>query len=217
MNSAHKLQDEWLLSYAAGNLSHGRSLVVASHLAYHDDIRETVASAEALGGVLLDSMDTASVSDNVLDEVLSRLEVETETILKTVDVPPRSQVLPQPLLEYTGRDVDALNWRFMGPGMSSARLWDGPNDERLWLLKARGGVMVPEHGHSGEEWTLILKGSYHTSAGHFGVGDIDVAGEETVHQPIIDADEECICLVMTEGPIRLKSIIARMVQPIIGL
>jgi len=101
--------------------------------------------------------------------------------------------------------------------MSSARLWNGPNDERLWLLRARGGVEVPEHGHNGDEWTLILKGSYLTSAGQFGVGDLDVSGVETVHQPIIDADEECICLVMTEGPIRLKSLMARMVQPIIGL
>lgn len=215
MSAAHKLQDEWLLSYAAGNLSHGRSMLVASHLAYHDDMKVIVSDAEAIGGVLLDSIDTTTVSDSVLDQVLARLDDERPREIS--DAPTRSKVLPQPLLKYIGQDIDSLKWRFMGPGMSNARLWNGPNDERLWLLRAQGGVMVPEHGHNGDEWTLILKGSYQTSFGRFGVGDMDVAGEEIVHQPVIDADEECICLVLTEGPIRLKSLMARMVQPFIGL
>ena len=215
MSAAHKLQDEWLLSYAAGNLSHGRSMLVASHLAYHDDMKAIVSDAEAIGGVLLDSIDTTKVSDSVLDQVLARLDDERPREIS--DAPTRSKVLPQPLLKYIGQDIDSLKWRFMGPGMSNARLWNGPNDERLWLLRAQGGVMVPEHGHNGDEWTLILKGSYQTSFGRFGVGDMDVAGEEIVHQPVIDADEECICLVLTEGPIRLKSLMARMVQPFIGL
>jgi putative transcriptional regulator len=215
MSAVHKLQDEWMLSYAAGNLSYGRSLMVAAHVAYHDDMKEIVSDAEAIGGVLLDSIDTASVSDSVLDQVLSRLDGETPHDVQATRR--RSDVLPQPLLDFVGQDVDSLNWRFMGPGMSNARIWNGPNDERLWLLRARGGVMVPEHGHSGDEWTLILKGSYQTSAGRFGVGDMDVANQEMVHQPIIDADEECVCLVLTEGPIRLKSLIARLVQPLIGL
>ena len=71
MSAANRLQDEWLLSYAAGNLSHGRSLMVASHLAYHEDMKEIVANAEAIGGVLLDSIDTAAVSDSVLECHLS--------------------------------------------------------------------------------------------------------------------------------------------------
>jgi len=217
MNAANTLQDEWLLSYAAGNLTHGRSLMVASHLAYHEDMKEFVSNAEALGGALLDSIDTATVSDSVLDQVLSRLEAETEAVRQTIEAPRRSDVLPQPLLDYTGQDIDSLNWRFMGPGMSSARLWNGPNDERLWLLRARGGVKVPEHGHNGDEWTLILKGSYQTSFGRFGVGDMDVSDDSVMHQPVIDDGEECICLVMTEGPIRLNSLAARMIQPFIGL
>ena len=56
MNTANKLQDEWLLSYAAGALNPGRSLMVASHLAYHDDLQKSVSDAEAIGGSLLESM-----------------------------------------------------------------------------------------------------------------------------------------------------------------
>jgi putative transcriptional regulator len=215
VNTANKLQDEWLLSYAAGALNPGRSLMVAAHLAYHDDLQESVANAEAIGGSLLESMQGIDVPDRVLDELMQRLDNTA-----VPEVKPVSSVgtrFPEPLVDFIGKDIDALNWRFMGPGMHNARLWNGPNDERLWLLKARGGIVVPEHGHNGEEWTLVLKGSYRTELGQFGVGEIDVAGEEVEHQPIIDPDEECICLVMTEGPIRMKSLIGRMAQPFIGL
>ncbi len=34
---AHRLGDEWLMAYAAGALSEGQSLLVASHLSFIDD------------------------------------------------------------------------------------------------------------------------------------------------------------------------------------
>ncbi|MCP4002204.1 MAG: transcriptional regulator [Gammaproteobacteria bacterium] len=215
MNTANKLQDEWLLSYAAGALNPARSLMVASHLAYHDDLQESVADAEAIGGALLESMNGIDVPDRVLEQLLSSLGDAAIPEVKPV-VSAGSQ-LPQPLMEFIDCDIDALNWRFMGPGMHNARLWNGPNDERLWLLKARGGVSVPEHGHNGEEWTLVIKGGYCHEVGQFGVGEIDLADEKIEHKPLIDHDEECICLVMTEGPIRIKSLVGRIAQPFIGL
>ena len=76
---------------------------------------------------------------------------------------------------------------------------------------------MPEHGHSGDEWMLVLKGSYRTELGRYRVGDMDVAGREIDHQPVIDDGEECVCLVLTEGPLRMKSVFARMAQSFIGL
>lgn len=215
MNTANKLQDEWLLSYAAGALNPGRSLMVAAHLAYHDDLQEVVADAESVGGALLESMRSPDVSDQVLEQLMARLDDAAPEEISPVATDGRSY--PQPLIDFIGTDMDSLNWRFMGPGMHNARLWNGPNDERLWLLKARGGIMVPEHGHNGEEWTLVLKGSYQTKLGQYGAGEIDIVNDDIIHQPIIDPDEECICLVMTEGPIRMQSLVGKLAQPFIGL
>ena len=215
MKTANKLQDEWLLSYAAGALNPGRSLMVASHLAYHDDLQESVADAEVIGGTLLESLNGTDVSDRVLDELMTRLDSTVAPNIKPITS--AGSQFPQPLREFLNGDMDSVKWRSIGPGMHNVRLWNGPNDERLWLLKARGGNVMPEHGHNGEEWTLVLKGSYHTELGRFGVGEIDVAGEEIEHQPLINPDEECICLVLTEGPLRFKSLVGRMVQPFIGL
>ncbi|HJP04965.1 MAG: ChrR family anti-sigma-E factor [Gammaproteobacteria bacterium] len=215
MNTANKLPDEWLLSYAAGTLNPGRSLMVASHLAYHDDLQETVADAEAIGGALLESLEDISLPDKILDELIAQLDKSPVPEIKPTKI--SSGQFPQPLIDFMGTNIDSLNWRFMGPGMQNARLWNGPNDERLWLLKARGGIVVPEHGHNGEEWTLVLRGRYQTECGYFRIGDMDIADENIEHQPSIDQDEECICLVVTEGPIRFKSLVSRMAQPFIGL
>ena len=215
MSTAYKLQDEWLLSYAAGALNPGRSLMVASHLAYHDDLQNPVADAETIGGALLNSMKEAEVSDSVFDQLMSRIDKNPVPEVKPVTA--GSGLYPQALAEFIDGDVNSLKWNFMGPGMQNSRLWTGPNDERLWLLRARGGVVVPEHGHNGEEWTLLLKGSYRTHVGEYRIGDVDIANEDIVHQPQINPDEECVCLVFTEGPVRLNSMLGRLLQPLIGV
>lgn len=211
--TAHTVQDEWLLSYAAGTLSPGRHLMVASHAAYRDDVQEKVADAEAIGGALLESMGSSDVDQRVLERLLGQLDDAPPEIAR----PRSTDIFPEPLAEFVGGDADSLKWRMMGPGLSHVRLWNGPNDERLWLLRARGGIKVPEHGHNGEEWTLVLKGAFNTSFGRYGVGDMDLADDTVEHQPIIEPDEECICLALTHGPIRFKSLAARIAQPFIGL
>ena len=215
MNTSKKLTDDWLLSYAAGALTEGHSVMVATHLAYHEDLQQTVADAEAIGGALIDELDPAGIPADMLERVLGR--IDTDPVQEVTTGNKVSSIAPRSLVDYLGCDVDKLNWRFMGPGMSNVRLWTGPNDERLWLLRARGGVATPEHGHIGDEWTLVLKGAYTAAEQHFSIGDMETADEEIVHQPIMDEDEECICLVLTTGLIRFKSPIARMLQPLIGL
>jgi putative transcriptional regulator len=215
LNTATKLKDEWLLSYAAGALNPGRSLMVSSHLAYHDDLQEAVADAEALGGALLEGLDGSPVSDDALNQLLGKLDDSAVPEIPAVGA--SGGIFPEPLVEFIDTDIDKLNWRFMGPGMSNSRLWSGSHGERLWLLRAKGGIAIPEHGHTSDEWTLVLNGSYQTELGQYHRGDIEVADDQIDHQPMIDAGEECVCLVYTQGPLQFKSLISRLAQPFIGL
>ncbi|MEC9375355.1 MAG: ChrR family anti-sigma-E factor [Pseudomonadota bacterium] len=213
MNTNHKLDDQWLLSYATGSLSPAQSLMVSSHMAFHDDMQETVSQAEFISGALFQSMDAARLPNDMLDNILDKLDSSISP--EVTPIASTSSDLPQPVLDFIGNDTGALKWKFSGRGIRSARLWNGPNDERLWLLEARNGTTVPEHGHNGIEWTLILKGSYETDLGKFRSGDIDIADENIEHQPV--SDEGCMCLVMTSGPVKLKSLVGRIAQPFIGL
>jgi len=210
------IQDEWLLSYAAGALSPGRALMVASHTNYHDQLQQKVSDAEAIGGAILESTAPSKVDELMLEQLLDRIDKQSPSVDYSAGI--KSRVLPPPLAEFVGGDIDALRWRFMGPGMGYVRLMEQTNNnEQLWLLRANGGVQVPEHGHEGEEWTLVLKGSYQDGTGRYSKGDISLLDGEVEHQPLIDEDEECICLVLTQNPLRFKGAIPKIAQSFIGL
>lgn len=215
---AHGLiEDEWIVSYAAGALSQAHALIVASHVAYHPELQKTVLAAEELGGLMMAAGDTADIAEDSFDSVLARLD----------DVPPENEPaatitnnnnLPAPLASYLGKDLDALKWRTMGPGMSQVRLSTRANNEKLWLLRARGGTKIPAHDHRGNEFTLVLQGSYHVGDKHYTPGMLELTDDSHInHQPMIDEGEDCICLVVTEAPIKLHSLMGRLCQPFIGL
>ena len=211
------IPEEWVVSYAAGSLSEAHALVVASHIDYHPEIQKKLADAEAIGGLFLENNEITTVSDDMFDDILGRLDEEITTIPQKNDAKSESD-LPKSLMDYIDGDLYDLKWKAMGPGLSQVRLWTGPNDERLWLLRAKAGTTIPMHDHRSLELTLVLQGSYQANGERFKPGMIEVADEHThSHQPIIDEGEECICLVVTEAPIKIHSLIGKVVQPFIGL
>ena len=85
------------------------------------------------------------------------------------------------------------------------------------LLRIPAGKPVPEHGHGGRELTLVLSGSFSDSTGRFSRGDLEDADETLEHQPIAGEEEDCICLAVTDAPLRFKSRLLRLVQPVLGI
>lgn len=212
------ISDDWLVSYAAGSLSDAYALIIASHAHYHPSLRDKINEAENVGGALLSSMDETAVSNTLLADTLAKLDDNIEPINSITPANNTDTDLPGCLREYLGNNLNDLKWRMMGPGMKQVKLATGPNGEKLWLLRARGGTEIPEHDHNGTELTLVLRGSYSVDKERYTPGLIEVAGKDKHdHQPIIDEGEDCICLVVTDAPIRLKSLIARLAQPFIGL
>ena len=213
------IPDEWLLSYAAGALGEAHSMIVSTHAAYHADVSQKIADAEAIGGALLAEQPASTLPDNFFDDVMAKLDDEdTPAVAETKEAKTLDTSIPASLAEYLGKPLEDMKWRFMGPGLKQCQLWKGENGEKLWLLKAKAGASIPMHDHRGLELTLILKGSYHVDGKHYTPGLVEVAeaGSED-HQPVIDDAEECICLVVTEAPIKIHNLLGRMVQPFIGL
>ena len=77
---------------------------------------------------------------------------------------------------------------------------------------------LPNHGHSGMELTVVLSGAFKDSTGEYGAGDFQEIHQEGIeHAPIVRTNEECICLVVTDSPLKFNSLAARLVQPLIGI
>jgi putative transcriptional regulator len=216
----HRLGDEWLMAYAAGTLTEGQSRLVASHLSFLDDAAQRLAIAEAAAGAILETVAPDRMAPSALADTLARLDAPEARAPEPARVsrPASDDPLPAPLRHWLGRGVDELDWSFLGPGMKKVKLWrGGPNDQRLWMLRAQPGVSIPKHGHRGSELVLVLKGSFSDPQGSFHAGDVEESDDSRMHALSIGEGEECICLALTEGPIRFESWAARLVQPFIGL
>jgi putative transcriptional regulator len=74
-----------------------------------------------------------------------------------------------------------------------------------------------QHTHTGLEMTCVLSGAFSQNGAHYGPGDFDWGDEDADHRPIVDPEEECICLIAMEGRLRLEGFIGRLVQPLIRM
>lgn len=100
MTIAHHVSDDLLVSYAAGALSEGWSIAVATHLALCPDCRQRSSAAEAIGGAILEGLGGPAPEAGSWETVRARLtsapaEAGQRPVIK-------SPTLPQPLRGYVG-------------------------------------------------------------------------------------------------------------------
>jgi len=206
---AHHPGDDLLLSYAAGSLGESWSVAIATHLALCPVCREAVAAAEHIGGVLLDETPAETMSAGSLDDLLTRLD---EAPLEAHEpTGPERAILPEPLRGYIGGDVDDIPWKSSGGG-TYQHLLSTSDLAQARLLLIPEGRPVPEHGHRGRELTLVLSGSFHDHTGSFGRGDMEDADEDLIHTPIAGRGEDCVCLAVTDAPLKFTRFVPRLAQ-----
>ena len=220
--SHHHPEEDLLLSYSAGALGEGWSLAVATHLAYCPTCRSSVNDADEIGGALLDDEAPALLSPGSFEAVLekinepSRPDPIVESVFAPVLATSQDMTIPQPLRNYLGGGLEEASWRPIGGG-AQQYLIPTSDDSQVRLLKIPPSQPVPEHTHSGRELTLVLSGSFTDEAGHFGTGDLEDVDETTTHRPVAGTGGPCICLVVTDAPLKFSGLVPRMLQPVIGI
>ena len=207
----HHIDEDLLLSYAAGTLNESASLLVAAHLTLCPRCRGAVRAAEAVGGVVLEAAEPEAVAPLAaarLDAPAPEAEELTPESLSVLDV-----AVPRVVARYV---PEALRWRFVQPGVKFADLFTDATGARIGFMRAQPGAAITTHGHSGEELTLVLDGGYRDGAATFLRGDVQVCDESTVHTPVTDGDGSCLLLVTIRGPIKPTRWLARLLRPLSG-
>tara|TARA_R110002012_G_scaffold223917_1_gene395933 strand:- start:409 stop:1065 length:657 start_codon:yes stop_codon:yes gene_type:complete len=212
-NVKHHLTDSLLMAYSAGTLPEAFNLIVAAHVSMCDECRARLASFDSVGGALMDDAQTVPVAESSFAETMRLINSGAVADMIKPSNPKRGKsVLPAPLQEYVGGDLDKVKWRSIGMGVKQAIL---PTSKQASarLLYIPAGTAVPDHGHRGLELTLVLQGAFVDETDRFGPGDIEIADESLNHTPIADIGEDCICLAATDAPLRFNKLIPRIAQP----
>jgi putative transcriptional regulator len=214
------VSDDIITGYAAGSLDEASSLLVASHLTLCPHCRLRAAQAEALGGHYLDALEETAVSPAMMADVLlheQNLPAGGDAAVVRPDQAPSRAILPSPLRGYVGGDVDELRWKRVAPKIHQVAIPVKDTRSQARLLRFQGGMMVPSHGHNGRELTLVLSGSLCDRDTTLHRGDVAEMDERTEHQPFSGSGEDCICLAVTDAPLKFKSVLARILQPFFGI
>jgi len=213
----HHPDDALLLAHAGRSLATGPALLVEAHLESCARCRQAVRAFERVGGRLMEAGESTPLHDDALAAVLSRLDAP-------VEVPAPPLVSPKPPLPPGSNWPRALRhcrvsgWRPVGPGMRWSRV-SVPHDPaaNVLLLRIGAGKCLPRHTHTGTELTQVLYGAFDDGRAVFGPGDFDEADTDILHQPVVQAQGECICLAAVDGRLVFESWLARLASSVVGL
>lgn len=211
----HHLSDELLLDYAAGSLDEATSLLVASHLTLCATCRARLLQLESLGGEMLARIEPVALSETAMDTALALLDRGEEMgPAQGLPLPANDNpVLPRVMQQYLAGDLDSITWKPLGMGVETREVTlSQPGSQpgkRAFLLRVAAGRSIPQHSHEGNEYVLVLDGSYSDEIGQFKPGDVAIADGEIDHKPVADRDKPCTCLVVLDAPLRLTGPLGR--------
>ena len=211
------MSEDIITEYATGTLSPAKHIIVACQSEIAEAVAERVAFQEEVAAAFIEEADGQSLSPLFMGNVLANLPQQESA---NEHAAPKQGLAPKSLRHLLGHGLKELKWKSLVPGVAvhdilgDRKTKDG---DRLYLLRAKGGMRMPDHGHNGEEWTLILTGSYRIGDKRFSRGDLHIEDDTEIHAPHIDEGEDCICLVMTQGPLKMQGWLPKVVQRVVGI
>jgi putative transcriptional regulator len=203
MTITHHLDEATLMSFVAGSLPEALAVVAAAHISMCARCRREAAMLEGVGAALMSELAPAPLvgGEPTPPAAAVRAERHRRSGAGSAD-------MPWPLARLVPGGLEAVRWRWLGPGV-----WDRPlavaGAGKLRLLKVAPGRNLPEHGHGGTELTLVLQGAFRDAAGRYARGDVAELDETMAHHPVTDEGTDCICLVANEKPPEFRGAVTR--------
>ena len=220
----HHPDQNMLAEYAIGSLSFSSAISVSAHLSYCSKCRDTVRSLEEIGGLMLEQADTenTTIDDGSFEAILKRIDQEGPTTSKAFAQKPindnsaaSESELPSVVTRLIPNKQKSIQWKRIGLSLHTSNLDKLDADQDICLHKIQAGSSVFEHDHHGEEITLVLKGSFSDEDGMYQAGDFIVKKPGDTHRPMAAKNEDCVCLVVQEAPVKFTGFFAKYLNPLI--
>jgi putative transcriptional regulator len=212
-----------LAEYAAGSLDTAPSIAVSAHLHFCHQCKKQVQSLQHIGGTILDQRQAVEVDASVLDSLMQKIdemESRPETQPKHKEGFSHYDTgltgLPPVVSKLIG-SRNQLKWKKLTSSLQIASLKTGQSQAEVSLHKISAGGKVMEHDHRGQEYTLVLKGSFSDENGVYQPGDFLLKQPGEIHKPYAAANRDCICLTVVEAPVRFTGFWGKLLNPFLRL
>jgi putative transcriptional regulator len=205
-----------MTEYAAGTLPLAQSACVSVHIGFCERCERLTGQLSDVGAALFEELAPSPVGDVQLDAVLARLD-ETPPLKYASETTRDSSSAPPLLQRLMSGDFSDLTWKSIGKSLRISYLKTGDPDHELALYHIKAGGRIPEHGHRGNEMTLVLEGGFSDADGSYHKGDFLFRRPGEVHSPTALQSEDCICVAVLDAPLKFTNWKFRWMNPFLKL
>lgn len=215
MNDLTIHPDESLLAaYSAGSLQLSQALCISAHIEHCSKCQQDIQRLNKLGSELMQQLKPSPTSTDLKATLMAQLD-DLDEIPETVMPVQVDNPVPRCLRQFVHSGYQNLGWKRVSPDIHSAELCRDSNGAKVELLRIKPGGAATTHTHMGDEYTVILEGSFSDESGLYQKGDFLLRDASHQHRPVATQDGECICLAVTEGPIQFTGFFSRLLNPLI--
>jgi len=205
---------ELLVSYSAASLPLSQALCISTHLENCDECAQKLRRLNQVGSELMYQLKPSPPSSALKAQLLDRLDSITGNGY-TERHSPGNPSVPSCLHQFIKTGYEDISWKRISRDIQSYELCRDQNNAKVELLRIRPGGTSSTHTHMGDEYTVILEGSFSDEDGLYHKGDFLMRDASHQHTPVATRDKYCICLAVTEAPIQLTGFFGRLLNPLI--
>lgn len=210
----HHPSPELLTAFSAGSLPLSQALCVSTHIEHCSECRTNLLRLNSMGANMMETLKPTEVSADLKSSVFALLDDAGEDVPEAVNpTTKRNSRVPRSLQQFIPHDYNDLQWHYVSPSIQTARLCTDTNGSKVEMLRIKPGGKVPSHTHTGDEYTILLEGSFSDESGVYNEGDFVLRDGRHKHKPMVTEDSECICLVVTDAPIAFTGFFSRWLNP----
>lgn len=221
--------DELLSSYSAGSLPLGQALCVSTHLEFCSNCCQKLQRFNHIGGELMLQLSPATVSHDLKNTILNKIDEDSDSLerdhhdmyysgesaVSNVRSGADESSVPRCLRQFVKSDYQEMAWRRVAKSIHNIELFRDDESAKVEMLKIKSGGSATTHSHLGDEYTVILEGSFSDEDGLYQQGDFLVRNARDVHTPVATLDRDCICLAVSEAPLQFTGFFKRLLNPLI--
>ena len=180
------VKNQLIFDYASGSLGFSKSVFASTYLYLNSKASNINSTFEAMLGDDLLNNDNIPVTKLKYTDCLKNEKNDTNE--NYTDVSPISKIVGP---------LNQIKWKQVYKGFKEFTPKVSDENE-LKLIKMDPGASVPLHSHGGQEYILVLSGSFCDEYGNYNKGDLQINDQKIKHTPVACKDEGCICLTITE-------------------